>query len=632
LIHIRLAAVVWWFSVFLIFATGSAIAAERDQVISFESAKFAFSESDTPPVSGWSIRPLPQLSLEEEARRMKQHHMTVWVRLRFDRQDIGTSAQALYTQDIAERYIAYLNGTDIHRTYAGKDERTIGWNRPVLVTLPAKALRPGMNELLLRVDSSLDWFLFVGQVKIGPIATLRPLYNSRYFWRIKGAATANYIMLVLTVIAFMLWLRRHRQEPELAWLIALGIAYFVRNSVFFFETSPIDPFQFGILSQSLLFMLTPLSFGFSAEYLKIKHRVGWNQLWFALAFILALGSLVLALLGYEGRICTAIFLLVGIWSIIVIFRARWVGDRFSRGLLLTTVAVTVGGGIHDLGRQDHLLLWDGAGFFLQPYNGFAIFVSFFLLVGRRFVSALDTVESLNASLETRIADAQTELAASEAARRTLEVERALEVERERLMHEVHDGIGSSLVTALAVAQREQHSEDTINLLRRAVSDLKITVDSLDPMQGDLLALLGNVRHRLEPDLKRAGIETRWTVEDCPALDWLDPANALQFLRLIQEAVSNAIAHACASEIRFSCAPQSRTGRRGLLVEISDNGHGFEYNTAGDRAGKGLANMRARAESLQGELTCVSTQGVGTDILLWLPLDRRRLGRLAEDKQ
>jgi signal transduction histidine kinase len=630
LIRAIVAALVWGALAFLTLVSGSASAADRERVLSFTSAEFAFSESDTPPVSGWSRRPLPQLSLEEEARAMKQHRTTVWVRLRFDRQDIGSSPQALYTQDIAERYIAYLNGTDIHRTYAAKDEWTIGWNRPVLVLLPAKALRPGTNELLLRVDSSLDWFLVVGQVKVGPIDTLRPLYTSRYFWRIKGTETANYIMLVLTVITFLLWLRRHRQEPELAWLIALGVAYFVRNSVFFFETSPFDPFQFGILSQSLLFLLTPLSFGFSAEYLKIEHRLGWNQLWFAAAFILALSSFLLALLGYEGRICTAIFLFIGIWSVVVIFRARWVGDQFSRGLLLATIAVTVVGGIHDLGRQDHLLFWDGVGFFIQPYNGLAIFFSFFLLVGRRFVSALDTVESLNASLETRIADAQLNLAASEAARRKLEVDRALEGERERLMHEVHDGIGSSLVTALAVALREHHPEDTINLLRRAVSDLKITVDSLDPMQGDLLALLGNVRHRLEPDLKRAGIETRWTVEDCPPLEWLDPANALQFLRLVQEAVSNAIAHASASEIRFSCSPESRTSRRGVLVEISDNGCGFEQSKAHDQTGKGLANMRARAKTLQGELTCVSVEGAGTQILLWLPLDRRRLERVVDE--
>jgi hypothetical protein len=42
------------------------------------------------------------------------------------------------------------------------------------------------------------------------------------------------------------------------------------------------------------------------------------------------------------------------------------------------------------------------------------------------------------------------------------------------------------------------------------------------------------------------------------LGWLDPTNALQFLRLIQEAVTNAIAHSSAKEITFFCAPADRS--------------------------------------------------------------------------
>lgn len=620
MIWLRSFALLWAAAALTWVMIGPVVAADSDPVVSFKTAEFAFSESDTPPTSGWTKRPLPQLSLEEEARLREQERLTIWVRLRFDRSEIGTGTQALYTQDIAERYVAYLNGIDIHRTYADKDEWTIGWNRPELASVPFQALRPGSNELLLRVDSSLDWFLVVGDVKIGAVKQLRPLYNSRYFWRIKGAEIANYIMLALTALTFLFWRLRRKQEPELVWLIGIGIAYFVRDTVFIFDKAPFDPLLFGLISQTIIFILNPLCFGFCAEFLKMQNRSRWNQFWFAQGFILAVISFILTLLGYEGRICTAILLGFAVLSMLVNLRTPWHGDKFSRRLLLATITVTVAGGIHDLGRQDHLLFWDGVGFYIQPYNGLAIYAAFFLLIGRRFIAALGTVETLNASLETRIAAAQTELAASESERRKLEVEHALEGERERLMREVHDGIGSSLITALAVAKQENHPHQTVELLRRAVVDLKNTVDSLDPLEGDVLALMGNLRHRVEPDLIRAGLSVKWDVRECPPLTWLDPANALQFLRLVQEAVSNALSHSGASRITFGCSPEPLQGRSGIAITIADNGRGFAGETPA--RGRGIGTMHERSKTLEGVFSCTSVPGEGTAIRLWLPLDRR----------
>lgn len=248
----------------------------------------------------------------------------------------------------------------------------------------------------------------------------------------------------------------------------------------------------------------------------------------------------------------------------------------------------------------------------------SLFIFAALMLGIR-----EYIQGVADQSHAQLMQAQENLAASEKARRKLEVANAVEVERERLMSEVHDGIGSSLVAALAVARREDHPQQTIELLRRAVSDLKVTVDSLDPLGGDVLALMGNVRHRLEPDLTRAGLEVRWDVQNCPSLDWLDPTNALQFLRIIQEAVSNVLSHSGATEIRFSCHPKPRDQREGLEIVIGDNGCGMDSTYSGRLAGHGLHNMRARAETLGGAFICESAPSQGCRIILWLPQDRRR---------
>ena len=228
-------------------------------------------------------------------------------------------------------------------------------------------------------------------------------------------------------------------------------------------------------------------------------------------------------------------------------------------------------------------------------------------------------QSANVAHEKLMA-AQAALIESDKARRQLEVQQAIEVERERLMGEVHDGIGSSLVTALAVAKREGHSDSTIDLLTKAISELKITVDSLDPMNGDLLALLGNLRHRLEPGLEKAGLSVKWDVKLVPMLPWLDSANALQLLRLVQEAASNALVHSSATQLVFRCMPSSQSDTDGVVIEIEDNGIGFDQQIIA-RKGKGFETMQARARALQGKFDHQSAPGKGTRLTIWLPLER-----------
>lgn len=220
----------------------------------------------------------------------------------------------------------------------------------------------------------------------------------------------------------------------------------------------------------------------------------------------------------------------------------------------------------------------------------------------------------------KLLETQAALSASNEARRLLEVQQAIEIERERLMGEVHDGIGSSLVTALAVAKREGHPPSTIELLTKAISELKITVDSLDPLDGDLLAIIGNLRHRLEPGLEKAGLSVKWDVQLVPMLPWLDSTNALQLLRLVQEAASNALVHSGATQLVFRCVPELEDDRDGIAIEIEDNGRGFDLQTS-VRRGKGLETMQARATALQGKFDCFSAPGEGTKLTLWLPLNR-----------
>ena len=198
------------------------------------------------------------------------------------------------------------------------------------------------------------------------------------------------------------------------------------------------------------------------------------------------------------------------------------------------------------------------------------------------------------------------------------------------MREMHDGIGSNLVSALTVARQQQHPANSVRTLERALFDLKLTVDSLEPMQGNVVALLGNFRHRVQPDLEDAGITCRWAVNDCQLVEWLDPTNALHLLRIFQEAVGNLMLHSEASSITIGCIEQLNSGQAGVLAFVEDDGRGFAPPfelTSGDaprghrQGGRGLFNMAARAKSMHARFTCSSQLGRGTKISVWLPYRR-----------
>jgi PAS domain S-box-containing protein len=191
----------------------------------------------------------------------------------------------------------------------------------------------------------------------------------------------------------------------------------------------------------------------------------------------------------------------------------------------------------------------------------------------------------------------TEARRAAAERLRTEKQSMLVLERERMTREMHDGIGGLLVSTIAMLERGRSKpSEVVETLRRALDDMRIAIDSLDPTTTDLPTSLGKLRARLEPLLRRNGIALCWQVEGVPGLDAYPPEQTLHFLRIIQEAVTNAVRHAKPSEvgirIRAAAGPA-------LSVEIHDDGCGFAMDAVS--GGRGILHMKARAEALDAEL-------------------------------
>lgn len=142
------------------------------------------------------------------------------------------------------------------------------------------------------------------------------------------------------------------------------------------------------------------------------------------------------------------------------------------------------------------------------------------------------------------------------------------------------------------------------------------IDSLDPTEGDLLAVLGTVRARLEPRLSQHGMRFDWQVAEVPALPNLMPERVLHVLRILQEAITNVLKHAAARAIMVSTGHEAGAeGRSLVFVEIRDDRRGMD---SGTKLGRSLTDMARRAQALRATLS-VESGPKGTAVRLRLPI-------------
>lgn len=191
-------------------------------------------------------------------------------------------------------------------------------------------------------------------------------------------------------------------------------------------------------------------------------------------------------------------------------------------------------------------------------------------------------------------------------------------ERNRLARELHDSVTQSLysVTLFAEAGRRTASADGNEEAadyftqigetgRQALKEMRLLIHKLRP---SILAKEGLVRalqQRLNSVEGRAGVKSQLIVEGEATLS---PIVEDVLFQIAQEALNNALKHAMATKVivRLNFLNAAQT-----VLQIEDNGRGFDPEAAADSGGMGLSNMRERAESLEGELTIHSELGQGS---------------------
>ncbi len=188
-------------------------------------------------------------------------------------------------------------------------------------------------------------------------------------------------------------------------------------------------------------------------------------------------------------------------------------------------------------------------------------------------------------------------------------QRAVLQERERFTRDMHDGIGGQLLNMLLKARQGGVDASVLQQdIETSIHDLRLVTASLDGNEDGLNAALDNFRARAEGQLAVAGMELDWRCASELSDIAFGPRETLDILRILQEALTNAIRHAGAT--RFSVAAKSDNKR--LNLSLADDGRGVD--PANTPRG-GLRNMRARVEKLGGTMELVSEGGLRIEIII-----------------
>lgn len=483
------------------------------------------------------------------------------------------------------------------------------WNSPLYFTFPADLVQDN-NELLVRHFADHSWGS-MQNVIVGPNSIMKPLYDTRYFVQ-HDVALGLFVFIALAgLFCLAVWYYGRREWQYLWYAIAsVGSSIYCINqfarylwidpdawrwitnvatdvwacALLVFVLKSLDIVRPRVEKAALYFVVTGVPLYFYASFFQV----------FDINIYFHIGSLVAS--GYAAWLSIGHYL-----------RTRQRLSAFY-GAMITLGALA---GVHDTAMQAIVNLgWQGSGFryhfnilhFVAPFG--------FLLLGaslvQQFIRTLKSADRLNAELEHRVADAREELAENYQVMEEVLIKQSANEERERIYRDLHDDVGSKLLSLYYRLEDESNS----TLAKSALEDLRDIVSRKSLENCALSSAVQQWQVEAFGRARDAGVALNWRF-DTPDYDPLlnEPQHA-QLRRMLREVLSNSILHNPAIrsiEVHIYI-------RRGRL-EINIENDGISQPPHAWQPGRGISNLRLRARELEGEFS-INDLGEGRVQFAW----------------
>jgi signal transduction histidine kinase len=537
-------------------------------------------------------------------------------------------AQGLWLFRAGAPYRMYLNGQPerpllpLH-TSAPDASTSLNGRSPALFALPPSATA-------VRIEFRALPFMPVGlvEVRTGPLNALTLEHLVRYEGAARPVFLSGAIASTLGLLSLLLWTIK-RSMKILLFFAFMCMCVAVRDWLYGASQLPLPALMFEQANPFLIMCFAVAAQAITLLMLNRLTRARSHLLWRILVAMTLLFGL--SLVHPPSTIWVrSISLLLSIGGLFVTIGLLWHGRaHLSRQRVLVLAGgytILVVGSLHDLGMMTgHVPPTQGT----QIVWGFlALLLAFSYITAEFVLRNLSLAENANLLLEQKVRETTQALEQSYQVLAAHQSREARRQERSHIMRELHDSLGSQLVTALRGVERDALSkQDLLRALEDSLSDLRHLL-STNRADGHLIAVLANWRQHWEHRLDNAGVRTRWDMADSVEGVVLPPETLHHLLRILQESATNTLKHAEADTFWVSAHLTNDV----LTLAFCDNGKGLpatptseSHTRSAGQIGQGLSGMHTRAAQIGAQLHLTSRQaGPGTCVRVELPLSANGL--------
>lgn len=578
------------------------------QPLVIDKVEFLTSSSTVPPAAnaGWQALQLPigeRIGNEQDSNRI------VWMRFTLDT-PTSPSLHSLYFLRHNLSLEVFFNGENIGGDSYRPNRQTVSWNHPLLVDIQNSNWRAIGNEVHVRFQTSYFGGTFAPFL-FDEKASLQPLYEERLFRQVRINQWLQVTGIIVTLLALVLWGAR-REDLTYLYFAGMTASWTMLTTHMIVYYNLIDYQHWLPLVHMCISIWVIMLFYFLASVSNIRSvRVSYAiKIW----FVFAISWNLLGPIEYWWLGAYATHAIGNLFLIYMLTRIVYQAVRLQTLLSIAisaAVLIQLGFFAHDLAMVLFTAKeeWEGAIYYSQ--FGFPILLAVFTAhLLRRFTSALHLAENLNRDLEEKIERSRVIIEKSYAEKRELELVQAAEKERISIYRDLHDDVGSKLLSIVHAGRDNKLGE----LARTALESLRNAVSRANSPEQPLDQLLEQLEEETRLRLEGSGHRLLWTQCDAIPRTVLPSEVVFNLNQIFREIVSNIIRHANASEVHI----QLQSTREKLIFKVEDNGQGIASENVD---GNGLNNIKQRAEEINSVVQWENIAQQGLRVRLELPIQQ-----------